>query len=80
MHRSRIRTTLLGNNGKLPDSIDLHGNAVARMDKEKIFTEELESSLRKKYDAKVRQVLPYLALNEVIISNLYLYVLQDLSI
>lgn len=80
MHRSRIRTTLLGNNGKLPESIDLHGNAVARMDKEKIFTEELENSLRKKYNAKVRQVLPYLALNEVIISKFSLYVLQDLSI
>ena len=65
MYRSRIRTTLLGINGKIPESMDLHGHAVARMEQEKTVPEYLNDEFAQKYHAKMKRVLPYLALNEV---------------
>lgn len=65
MHRSRIRTTLLGNNGKIPESTDLFRHTVYKMEQEKTEPEYLLKDMAKKYKAKMKRVLPYLALNEV---------------
>ena len=65
MHRTRIRTSILGNNGKIPESTDLYRHTVKNMEQEKTQPELLSLDLTKKYKAKMIRVLPYLALNEV---------------
>lgn len=69
MHRSRIRTTLLGNNGNMPESTDLHSHRVSKMEQIKTVPESLSKEFAKKYNAKMMRVLPYLALNEVFIGE-----------
>ncbi|XP_065367659.1 NAD kinase 2, mitochondrial isoform X2 [Calliphora vicina] len=69
MHRSRIRTTLLGNNGKIPESTDLYRHTVTKMEQEKTEPEYLSKEMSRKYKAKMQRVLPYLALNEVFIGE-----------
>ncbi|XP_055381716.1 NAD kinase 2, mitochondrial isoform X2 [Condylostylus longicornis] len=69
MQRSRIRATLLGNNGEIPESVDLHGHAVSRMEQEETRPEYLSPEFALKYRAKMKRILPYLALNEVFIGE-----------
>ncbi|XP_073845223.1 NAD kinase 2, mitochondrial isoform X2 [Musca autumnalis] len=69
MHRSRIRTTLLGNNGHIPESTDLYRHCVTKMEQEKTEPQYLSKEMAKKYKAKMHRVLPYLALNEVFIGE-----------
>ncbi|XP_037903864.1 NAD kinase 2, mitochondrial isoform X2 [Hermetia illucens] len=70
MHRTRIRTTLLGNNGHMPESVDLHNhNVSSRMEQQLTVPEALSAELSRKYGAKMKRVLPYLALNEVFIGE-----------
>ncbi|XP_037825557.1 NAD kinase 2, mitochondrial isoform X3 [Lucilia sericata] len=69
MHRSRIRTTLLGSNGKIPESTDLYRHTVTKMEQEKTEPEYLSKEMSRKYKAKMQRVLPYLALNEVFIGE-----------
>ena len=69
MNRSRIRTTLLGSNGKIPESTDLYRHTVTKMEQEKTEPEYLSSDMSSKYKAKMQRVLPYLALNEVFIGE-----------
>jgi len=69
MQRSRIRISFLGNNGEIPESVDLHGHAVSRMEQEGTDPEYLSSEFAKKYRAKMKRVVPYLALNEVFIGE-----------
>uniref|UniRef100_A0A1I8NEL7 NAD kinase 2, mitochondrial n=1 Tax=Musca domestica TaxID=7370 RepID=A0A1I8NEL7_MUSDO len=69
MHRSRIRTTLLGNNGNIPESTDLYRHCVSKMEQEKTEPQYLSKEMAKKYKAKMHRVLPYLALNEVFIGE-----------
>lgn len=66
MHRSRIRITLLGENGNLPQSIDLHEHTFAPMERIDLPpSEKLNEKDSRKYKATMKRVLPYLALNEV---------------
>lgn len=69
MHRSRIRTTLLGNNGKIPESTDLYRHCVSKMEQEKTEPQLLSKEMSRKYKAKMQRILPYLALNEVFIGE-----------
>uniref|UniRef100_A0A1A9WBB3 Uncharacterized protein n=1 Tax=Glossina brevipalpis TaxID=37001 RepID=A0A1A9WBB3_9MUSC len=69
MHRTRIRSTILGNNGKMPQSYDLYRHCISKMEQETTRPETLDMELNKKYNAKVKRVLPYLALNEVFIGE-----------
>lgn len=74
MYRSRIRTTLLGSNGHMPESIDLHGHAITRMEQEETHPEHLNENDSKRYKAKMKRVLPYLALNEVCVNFFFYFV------
>lgn len=65
MHRSRIRTTLLGSNGKIPESTDLFRHTTVKMEQVNTSPELLDKKMANKYKAKMKRVLPYLALNEV---------------
>lgn len=65
MHRSRIRTTLLGSNGKIPESTDLFRHTTVKMEQVDTSPELLDEKMANKYKAKMKRVLPYLALNEV---------------
>ncbi|XP_013105071.2 NAD kinase 2, mitochondrial isoform X1 [Stomoxys calcitrans] len=69
MNRSRIRTTLLGNNGKIPESTDLYRHCVSKMEQEKTEPQFLSKEMSRKYKAKMKRILPYLALNEVFIGE-----------
>ncbi|XP_055919606.1 NAD kinase 2, mitochondrial [Eupeodes corollae] len=69
MHRSRIRTTILGSNGNMPESTDLHSQRVSKMEQINTVPERLSKEFAKKYNAKMKRVLPYLALNEVFIGE-----------
>ncbi|XP_030382447.1 NAD kinase 2, mitochondrial isoform X2 [Scaptodrosophila lebanonensis] len=69
MHRSRIRTTLLGINGKIPESTDLFRHTVTKMEQVTTSPEMLDEHMASKYKAKMKRVLPYLALNEVFIGE-----------
>lgn len=69
MHRSRIRTTFLSCNGIVPESTDLYRHTITKMEQEKIYAEHLSEPLARKYNAKMKRVLPYLALNEVFIGE-----------
>lgn len=66
MHRSRIRTTMLGNNGAIPESTDLFRHTAVKMEQVDTAPEELDWKMADKYKAKMKRILPYLALNEVI--------------
>ncbi|XP_068144259.1 NAD kinase 2, mitochondrial isoform X2 [Drosophila tropicalis] len=69
MHRSRIRTTFLGSNGEIPESTDLFRHTEVKMEQVNTEPEMLEKNMAYKYKAKMRRVLPYLALNEVFIGE-----------
>ncbi|XP_020814618.1 NAD kinase 2, mitochondrial isoform X4 [Drosophila serrata] len=69
MHRSRVRTTFLGNNGKIPESTDLFRHTEVKMEQVTTKPELLEKDMARKYKAKMKRVLPYLALNEVFIGE-----------
>ncbi|XP_017839332.1 NAD kinase 2, mitochondrial isoform X3 [Drosophila busckii] len=69
VHRSRIRTTLLGNNGNIPESTDLFRHTAVKMEQVKTAPELLDNYMANKYKAKMKRVLPYLALNEVFIGE-----------
>ncbi|KAM8712940.1 hypothetical protein ACLKA7_013296 [Drosophila subpalustris] len=69
VHRSRIRTTLLGNNGMIPESTDLFRHTAVKMEQVTTSPEVLDDNMASKYKAKMKRVLPYLALNEVFIGE-----------
>ncbi|XP_034650423.1 NAD kinase 2, mitochondrial isoform X1 [Drosophila subobscura] len=69
MHRSRVRTTLLGSNGKIPESTDLFRHTEVKMEQVTTDPEMLDSHMESKYKAKMKRILPYLALNEVFIGE-----------
>lgn len=65
MHRSRVRTTLLGNNGEIPESMDLFRHTEVKMEQVTTRPEVLDENMARKYKAKMKRIIPYLALNEV---------------
>lgn len=69
LKRTRIRTTMLGQNGNLPESFDLQELHPTPMELNDYPTEFLNNVDRKRYRAKVKRILPYLALNEVFIGE-----------
>ncbi|XP_034110138.1 NAD kinase 2, mitochondrial isoform X1 [Drosophila albomicans] len=69
IHRSRIRTTLLGSNGTIPESTDLFRHTAVKMEQVTTSPELLDKQMSAKYKAKMKRVLPYLALNEVFIGE-----------
>lgn len=69
LKRTRIRTTMLGQNGNLPESFDLQELQPTPMELNDYPTEFLNDADRKRYRAKVKRILPYLALNEVFIGE-----------
>ncbi|XP_034476448.1 NAD kinase 2, mitochondrial isoform X2 [Drosophila innubila] len=69
VHRSRIRTTLLGSNGTIPESTDLFRHTAVKMEQVTTSPEVLDDNMASKYKAKMKRVLPYLALNEVFIGE-----------
>ncbi len=70
MHRSRIRVTLFGQNGTVPQASDLHEHSfhspIEPIDALSKSLSELDS---KKYKSNRMIVVPYLALNEVSITT-----------
>ncbi|XP_023162771.2 NAD kinase 2, mitochondrial isoform X2 [Drosophila hydei] len=69
VHRSRIRTTMLGNNGTIPESTDLFRHTAVKMEQVDTSPELLDKHMGHKYNAKMKRILPYLALNEVFIGE-----------
>ncbi|XP_031630320.1 NAD kinase 2, mitochondrial [Contarinia nasturtii] len=69
LYRTRIRTTMLGQNGNLPKSFDLQELEPTPMELNEYPTEMLDETDQTKYRAKVKRILPYLALNEVFIGE-----------
>ncbi|XP_052842115.1 NAD kinase 2, mitochondrial isoform X4 [Drosophila gunungcola] len=69
MHRSRVRTTMLGSNGKIPESTDLFRHTEVKMEQVTTAPEMLDRDMASKYKAKMKRILPYLALNEVFIGE-----------
>lgn len=69
LHRTRIRTTMLGQNGNLPESFDLQELEPKHMELNEYPTEILCDDDQKKYRARIKRILPYLALNEVFIGE-----------
>lgn len=67
LQRSRIRLSLFGPNGNTPRAVDLHEHDHVPIDD--LELETLTETEAKKYDAKVKRTLPYLALNEVFIGE-----------
>lgn len=65
LHRSRIKVTLLGQNGDLSEAIDLHEQNFTPLQDIELPPEVLNENDAAKYDAKMKKVLPYLGLNEV---------------
>lgn len=60
---------MLGQNGHLPESLDLQEMEPTPMELNDYSTEILNDSDRELYQAKVKRILPYLALNEVFIGE-----------
>lgn len=60
---------MLGNNGNLPESYDLLELHPTPMELNEYPTELLNEADQKLYQAKVKRILPYLALNEVFIGE-----------
>lgn len=60
---------MLGNNGNLPESYDLQELNPKPMELNEYPTELLNADDQKLYQAKVKRILPYLALNEVFIGE-----------
>lgn len=60
---------MLGQNGHLPVSLDLQEMEPTPMELNDYPTEILNDSDRELYQAKVKRILPYLALNEVFIGE-----------
>lgn len=60
---------MLGQNGNLPESFDLMELEPTPMELNEYSTEMLNEIYRKKFRAKVKRILPYLALNEVFIGE-----------
>lgn len=60
---------MLGQNGNLPESYDLQELQPTPMELNEYPTEKLTSADQRKYHAKVKRILPYLALNEVFIGE-----------
>lgn len=69
LRRTRIRTTVLGQNGNLPESFDLQELEPKPMELNEYPTEILSDDDQRKYRARVKRILPYLALNEVFIGE-----------
>lgn len=70
MRRSRIKITLLGENGDLSSPIDLYEvGATAPPGDAELPPQPLTAAERTRYDSKMKKVLPYLALNEVFIGE-----------
>lgn len=69
LKRTRIRITMLGQNGNLPESFDLQELQPTPMELNDYPTEFLNDDDQKRYRAKVKRILPYLALNEVFIGE-----------
>ncbi|XP_032591367.1 NAD kinase 2, mitochondrial isoform X2 [Drosophila grimshawi] len=69
IHRTRIRTTFLGSNGTIPESTDLFRHTTVKMEQVDTSPEMLDKHMAGKYKAKMKRVLPYLALNEVFIGE-----------
>ncbi|KMY92425.1 NAD kinase 2, mitochondrial isoform X2 [Drosophila simulans] len=69
MHRSRVRTTMLGSNGNIPEPTDLFRHTEVKMEQVSTAPEMLDQDMADKYKAKMKRVLPYLALNEVFIGE-----------
>lgn len=70
VRRSRIKVTLLGENGDLSSAIDLYeSNSSAPPGDAEPVPESLTAGERTRYDSKMKKVLPYLALNEVFIGE-----------
>lgn len=66
MHRSRIRVTLFGENGAVPQATDLHEHSLhSPIETIDTLSESLSESDAKKYKSKKMIIVPYLALNEV---------------
>lgn len=73
MHRSRLRITLLGVNGKAPVPIDLHEYNTAPVEHKEVIISETTlldqinggSKCNEKKKKFTKRMLPYLALNEV---------------
>lgn len=64
VHRSRIRITLFGQNGTVPQATDLHENSF-QYPVEPTGAESLSELDSKKYKTSKMFMVPYLALNEV---------------
>lgn len=56
---------MLGNNGAIPESTDLFRHTAVKMEQVDTAPEELDIKMAEKYKAKMKRILPYLALNEV---------------
>jgi len=56
---------MLGSNGKIPESTDLFRHTEVKMEQVSTAPEMLDQDMAYKYKAKMKRVLPYLALNEV---------------
>lgn len=69
LRRTRIRTIMLGQNGNLPESVDLHETHPKPMELNHYPTEHLDENDQKRYRAKIKRILPYLSLNEVFIGE-----------
>lgn len=57
---------LFGQNGELPQAIDLHEHEHTSIGPINLPAESLAEIDARRYNAKMKRVLPYLALNEVI--------------
>ncbi|XP_037045451.1 NAD kinase 2, mitochondrial isoform X1 [Bradysia coprophila] len=68
VHRSRIRVTLFGQNGTVPQATDLHENSF-QCPVEPTGAESLSELDSKKYKTSKMFMVPYLALNEVFIGE-----------
>lgn len=60
---------MLGQNGNLPESVDLHETQPKPMELNHYPTEHLHENDQKRYSAKIKRILPYLSLNEVFIGE-----------
>lgn len=63
MRRSRIRITMLGENGDLSSASDMHDSTGTLATE--LQPEPLNPQDANKYESKMKKLLPYLALNEV---------------
>jgi len=56
---------MLGSNGNIPEPTDLFRHTEVKMEQVSTAPEMLDQDMAYKYKAKMKRVLPYLALNEV---------------